>query len=231
LPQFPGIKKAAHARYLVPKLGLMENPVHLIIPISVSYSALENVLQQQLIGMCIPQPEAGTAANPYAQVLDVGIAGSSAGAYNLMLRVQIRVLRTLLKRDRVDMYASVALDYDNASQQVYVRQFSMESNTSSGFYNTALEVLVNKVAYGQIIEKARIDLKTLIGTELEKVNTQLAQGLELNGLKLNGAVDAVAVQDVVPKPDGLSLLLQVQGNLEVAVHDLASFLPPKVVEV
>ncbi|GAA4424679.1 hypothetical protein GCM10023188_04800 [Pontibacter saemangeumensis] len=205
----------------------MENPVQLNVPLLVSYSALETVLQQQLVGMYIPPHDEGTASNPYAQVLDVGIAGSSAGIYNVVLRVQLKILRTVLKRDKVDLYASVALAYDNASQQLYVRQFSMESATSSGFYNTALEVLVNKVAYQQIIQKTRVNLKAMIAAELIKVNSQLEQGLELKGLKLTGAVAAVGVQDIVPKPEGLALRLQVQGNLEVAVHDLASLLPPK----
>ena len=208
----------------------MENSVQLNVPLSVSYSALEAVLQQQLVGMYIPPPEAGAASNPYAQVLEVGVAGSSAGAYNLLLRVQLRILRTVLKRDKVDVYASVALAYDNASQQLYVQQYSMESATSSGFYNKALEVLVNNVAYNQVIEKTRFDLKTIIAAELQKVNDQLAQGLDLKGLKLKGAVEAVTVQDILPKPDGLSLRLQVQANLEVAVYDLASLLPPRAAE-
>ncbi|MEJ8756892.1 DUF4403 family protein [Pontibacter sp. H259] len=205
----------------------MENPVQLDIPLTISYAALEGVLQQQLVGMYIPQPEEGTATNPYAQVLGVGITGSRAGAYNVQLRVQVKILRTVLKRDLVDIYASVALAYDNTTQQVYVQQFSMESATSSNFYNTALEVLVNKVAYNQVIEKARVDVKDIIATELEKVNTQLQDGFELKGLKLKGNVAAVTVQDIVPKPDGLSLRLQAHGNLEVAVYDLASLLPPK----
>lgn len=203
----------------------MENPVQLTIPLTVSYAALESVLQQQLVGMYIPQPENGTATNPYAQVLDVGITGSRAGAYNVQLRVQLKILRTVLKRDKVDLYASVALAYDNATQQVYVQRFSMESATTSGFYNTALEVLVNKVAYNQIIDKARVDVSVIIDKELEKVNDQLAHGLELKGLKLRGAVEAVTVQDIVPKPDGLSLRVQAQGNLEVAVNDMSGFLP------
>ncbi|NEM99148.1 DUF4403 family protein [Pontibacter burrus] len=205
----------------------MENTLQLNIPITVSYSALEHVLKQQLIGMYIPKPEEGVAANPYAQVLDVGIAGSSAGSYNLLLRVQLSILRTVLKRDQVDLYASVALAYDNATQQLYVQHFSMESATSSGFYNTALQVLVNKVAYNQIIEKARIDLSAIIAAEMEKVNSQLGQGLELKGLKLKGTVETVTVQDITPKPDGLSLRLLAQGNLEVAIQDLVSLMPSK----
>ncbi len=205
----------------------MESPINLTVPILVSYSALESVLQQKLVGMYIPKVEADSPANPYAQVLDVGVTGSRADAYNLMLRVQIKILRTMLKRDKVDLYASVALAYDNTTQQLYVRHFSMESNTSSGFYNTALEVLVNKVAYSQIIEKTRIDLTTIIDPELQKVNSQLEQGLELKGLKLKGTVEAVTVQDIVPKSDGLSLVLQAHGNLQVTVNDLVVYCRPR----
>ncbi|WP_242929181.1 DUF4403 family protein [Pontibacter vulgaris] len=205
----------------------MDKPVQLNIPLTVSYSALEGVLRKQLVGMYIPRPEDGITDNPYAQVLDVGITGSRAGAYNVRLRVRLSILRTVLKRDKVELYASASLAYDNATQQVYVQQFSMESATSSGFYNTALEVLVNKVAYNQIIEKARIDLKPIIAKELEKVNSQLAEGMELKGLKLKGAVEAVTVQNIDAKPEGLSLRLLAQGTLEVAVYDLASLLPTK----
>ncbi len=203
----------------------MERPVQLTIPISVSYAALESVLQQQLIGMYIPQPEEGSTANPYAQVLDVGIAGDSSANYNLLLRVQIRILRTVLKRDNVDLYASVALAYDNATQQLYVQQFSMDANTSSSFYNTALEVLVNKVAYSQIIEKTRFDLKTIIAPELEKVNSQLQDGMDMKGIKLKGTVSEVSVHDIIPNLDGLSLRLLAQGDLEMMVQDLSNYLP------
>ncbi|MER2998466.1 DUF4403 family protein [Pontibacter populi] len=207
----------------------MENSVQLNIPLTISYAALESVLQQQLVGMYIPQPEEGVTTNPYAQVQDVGITGSRAGVHNLQLRVQLNILRTVLKRDNVDLYASVSLAYDNATQQVYVQQFSMESATTSGFYNTALEVLVNKVAYNQIIEKARVDVKDIIAKELEKVNSQLEQGLELKGLKLKGAVEAVTVQDIDPKPDRLTLRVLAQGNLEIKVEDVSGFLPSVVI--
>ncbi|WP_242917792.1 DUF4403 family protein [Pontibacter liquoris] len=209
----------------------MDKPVQLNVPVSVSYAALEGVMQQQLVGMYIPQPEEGAPTNPYARVLDVRIAGSKAGANIVLLRVQLQILRTVLKRDKVAINASVALGYDNAKQQVYVQQFSMASVTSSSFYNTALEVLINKVAYHQIIDKARVDLRPIISAELEKVNDQLAQGWDLKGLTLTGTVEVVDVQDIAPKPDYLSLRLLVQGNLEVAVQDLSSFLPPTATEV
>lgn len=209
----------------------MQHPVSINVPISVSYAALERVVQQQLVNTFIPKPEPDTTVSPYAQILGVGLTGSSAGTYNLLLQVQLKILRTVLKRDKVDLYASVALAFDNDTQQLYVRHFVVEAHTTSGFYNTALQVLINKVAYPQIIQKARIDLKQLLATELDKLNSQLAQGLAVPGLNLTGAVAGIAVQDITFTPDELTLRAEAQGNLHVAIHDLLRLLPPNAPEV
>jgi hypothetical protein len=201
----------------------MENFVKLQVPVSISYPALESVLKKQLVGEFIPKPTEGTEPSPYAQILDIGLAGSSTGAEEIFLKVRIRILRTLLKRDQVDLYVLAKLGYDNALQLVFVRQFNMESRTSSRFYNSSLEVLVNKVAYNQIIQKARVNLQEIIGGELRKTNGALEKGLELKGLKLTGAVEEVRVQDITP--NRMFLQLEVQAKIEVDIIDLSELMP------
>ena len=201
----------------------MEEPIRISLPISVTYPALESVLRKQLVGEYLPKPEEG--AEPYAQVLDVGISGSSAAANEVILRVKVSILRTVMKRDNVDLYVLATLGYDNATQQLYVEQFRLSSRTSSTFYNTALEVMVNKVAYSQIIKKANISLNTIIGTELAKANTMLNDGLEVKeGIKLLGAVKEVRVQNITLLPQKASFVVEVSGNLEASVHDLSGLL-------
>ncbi len=209
----------------------MENSISINLPIAVTYGALENVLKQQFTGEVIPKPEPGKEANPYAQILDVGIAGSSGREGTIILHVQLKILRTLLKRDRVDLYVLATVGYDNERQQVFVQQFNMESKTSSSFYNKALEVLVNKVAYNQIIQRTRVSLQDIIGGQLNKVNGLLAEGLKLKGLKLLGSVNQVAVQDIALLQEKVSLNLQVQANLEADIFDLLGLMPPKESEV
>ncbi|MHC2992379.1 hypothetical protein OB13_12560 [Pontibacter sp. HJ8] len=203
----------------------MENFVKIQVPVSISYTALESVLKKQLVGEFIPKSTESAEPSPYAQILDIGLAGSSTGAGDIFLKVRIRILRTLLKRDQVDLYVLANLGYDNASQQVFVRQFNMESRTSSRFYNSSLEVLVNKVAYNQIIQKARVNLQEIIWGELRKTNGALEKGLELKGLKLSGAVEEVRVLDITPKPNRMHLQLELQANIEVDVIDLGELMP------
>lgn len=205
----------------------MENSIKIQVPIAVSYPALEGVLKQQMVGDYIPRPEKGDDTPPYAQILDVGIAGSSTGANDVILRIKIRVLRTVLKRDQVDLYVLATLGYDNAAQQLFLQKFKLNSRTSSGFYNSALEVLANKVAYNQIVKKTRINLKEIISGELKKANGLLEKGLELKGLKLMGAIQQAGIYDVTLQPNQVSLLFELQGNLEADIFDLISLMPPK----
>ncbi len=204
----------------------MEDSVRIYVPVSISYPALQGVLKNQLIGKYIPEQEAG---DPYAQILDVGISGSSSGSNEVILRIRIRILRTMLKRDNVDLYVLATLGYDNTAQQLYVQQFHLTSRTNSTLFNTGLEVLVNKVAYNQIISKARVNLKHIISDELQKANGMLQEGLQLKGVKLLGTVNEVRVQDITPLPDKVTLSVELKADVEAQVLDLSELLPAKQV--
>ncbi len=205
----------------------MENAIRIQLPISVSYPALEDVLQEKVVGEYIPRQEVGAGEPPYAQILDARIEGSGTGANDLIIRLSIKILRTVLKRDKVDLLVQAALGYDNETQQLFVRKFNLESRTSSGFFNSALEVLANKVAYSQILKRTRFNLKAIISRELKKANGMLESGLELKGIKLYGKIENVRVQDIKTQAQGISLLLEVQSELDAQIFDLLSLMPPK----
>lgn len=205
----------------------MENAIKIQVPISASYPALEGVLKKQMLGEYIPRQVEGENEPPYAQILGVNMAGADIAGYDIILGLRIRILRTVLKRDQVDLLVYASLAYDNTTQQLAVSKFKLDSRTNSGFFDKSLEVLANKVAYNQILKRARINLKGIISKELKKANGLLADGLELKGLKVMGAVEEVRVQDITAHPDKVSLLLELQGNLEADVFDLVSLMPPK----
>lgn len=178
-------------------------------------------------GEYIPRAEEGKGEPPYAQILAVYIAASSSAAYDVVLRLRLRVLRTLMKRDNVDLVVQASLGYDNVRQLLYVTKFNLDSRTESGFYNAGLEMLANNVGYSQILKKTRFDLREIISKELKKANGLLENGLELKGLVLKGAVEEALVQDIVPQADGISLVFLLQGNVEAEIYDLLSLMPPK----
>lgn len=205
----------------------MENAIKIQLPISVSYPALEGVLKKQMLGEFIPRQVEGEQEPPYAQILGISMAGAETGDYDIILGLRIRILRTVLKRDQVDLLVYASLGYDNATQQLAVRKFKLDSRTSSGFFDKSLEVLANKVAYNQILKRARVNLQAIISREMKKANGLLADGLKLKGLQLTGGVEQIRVRDISARPDKLSLLLELEGNLDADIFDLLSLMPPK----
>lgn len=205
----------------------MENAIKIQVPISVSYTALEGVLKKQMLGEYIPRPEKGSNEEPYAQILDIGITGSRASDYDVVLRIKIRILRTVLKRDEVDLLVMANLGYDNTAQHLFVRNFKLDSRTGSGFFNASLEMLANKVAYNQIIKRTRFNISQIISKEVKKANGLLDSGLDLKGVKLKGALEKLWVQDITAHMEGISLSLELEANIEAEVFDLLSLMPPK----
>lgn len=203
------------------------SPIQLHVPIFVSYPALEAAAQKKMVGEYINQPGAARGEDPYAQVLDVRIAPSSTGAWDLVLLVKVKILRTLLKRDSVDLQVPVSLGYDNERQLLFLHKYKVDVRTQSRFYNASLEVLANTVAYDTVIKKARFDLRERIGQEVAKVNAQLAEGLTVKGARLSGAVTRVQVSDIEAQEEGVALSLQLSGQLSVAVFDLLSLMPAR----
>ncbi|TPE44266.1 DUF4403 family protein [Pontibacter mangrovi] len=205
----------------------MEDAIRIHLPVTVSYPALQGVLKSQLAGEFLPKPEEGSDAAPYVQILDVGISGSDSGNREVILRIRASILRTIMKRDQADLYVRASLGYDNASQELYVQHYHLSSRTSSTLYNTALEVMVNKAAYSQIIKKARLNVAGIIATELSKANAMLAEGFQAKGIKLLGAVTQARVLDITPTPDSITLSVELGGNLQASVLNLSELLPPQ----
>ena len=93
----------------------MDNPIKIQVPVNISYPALEGLLKKKMVGDYIPRQEEGMQEPPYAQILDVRIAGAAAGAYNVALKIRLRILRTMLKRDPVDLDVKAAQSTKKAS--------------------------------------------------------------------------------------------------------------------
>lgn len=202
-----------------------KNTIRIHVPISISYTALEEVIRKKMVGELINKPGDSDEEAAYARILDVRIAGSSAGAYDLLLEVKVSILRTLLKRDNVNLHVPVSLGYDNERQLLYLRKYKVDVRTQSRFYNASLEVLANNVVYERVMKKARFNLRERIGQEIIKVNGQLEKGLEIKGARLTGAIEEISVLDIATEPEGVSLALQLGGHVQAEVFDLTSLLP------
>lgn len=204
----------------------MENNIAIKVPITVSYAALERAARKKMEGEYISTKDGAGEETRHAQIHSLAIAPSNQAGYNLVINLKLSVLRTLLKRDRVDLQVQAALGYDNDRQFLFLSKYKVDARTSSSFYNASLEVLANNVVQSQVLKKAKVDLRQIIDRELGKVNSRLEAGMEaVKGVVLAGMVDSVRVQGIATRPEGVSMLLLMSGRLAVEILDLDGLMP------
>ncbi|WP_224997817.1 DUF4403 family protein [Cesiribacter sp. SM1] len=199
--------------------------INIRIPVRISYASLEEALRLKLVGEYISAKDDSGEEVKYAQVLGVSLFNSNVKSYDITVALRLKVLRTLFKRDSVDIYVHAAMGYDNGRQQLFLSRYNLDVRTSSSFYNAGLEVLANTIASNKILGKTRLDLGAKITEQVQKVNGQLETGLEVKGLRLTGAVSTVNVQDLMLQASGVSLQLIVSADVDVEVVDLLSLIP------
>lgn len=196
------------------------------VPIQVPYTSLEQAMRLKMVGEYISAKDDSGEEVKYAQILGVSLFNSSLKNYDITLALRLKVLRTLFKKDSVDIYVHAAMGYDNSRQQLFLSRYNMDVRTQSSFYNTGLEVLANTIASNKIMGKSRVDLGAKIGEQVGKINGMLETGMEVKGLKLTGAVASVAVQDILLQENSLSLEVMLGADVAVEVTDLTSLIPP-----
>lgn len=204
----------------------MDQNIAIKVPINISYAALEGAVKKKMEGEYISTKEGAGEETRHAHIQQVAVAPSQKPGYHLVIDLKLSILRTLLKREGVDLRVQAALGYDNERQLLFLTRYHIDARTSSSFYNGSLEVLANSVAQGQILKKARLDLRAIITRELAKVNAMLEQGKEMKGIVLTGQVDSVRVQDITPQAEGVSLLVIMYGQLAAEIRDLSGLMPP-----
>jgi hypothetical protein len=195
------------------------------VPVSIPYTSLEEALRLKMVGEYISAKDDSGEEVKYAQILGVSLFNSSLKSYDITVALRLKVLRTLFKRDSVDIYVHAAVGYDNSRQQLFLSRYNMDVRTQSSFYNTGLEVLANTIASNKILDKSRFDVGGKIAEQVAKINGQLETGLEVKGLRLKGAVAGVNVQDIQLQETSITLLVIVSADVEVEVLDLLSLIP------
>ena len=205
----------------------MENHnIKINVPITIPYTTLERAARAKMVGEYITVKEDTGEDVRYARIVGISIFGSRTRPYDITVAIRVNVLRTLLKRDNVDLYVQAALGYDNEREQLFLSKYHLDVRTQSSLYNAGLEVLANTVASNKIMGKSKVNLRQKIDKELQKVNGLLESGLEMKGVRLTGAVDQVSVQDLLIHHDRVTLQLMVSGNVAVEVLDVTSLVPP-----
>lgn len=198
--------------------------VSLRIPVRIPYKVVQDYLRRQFIGEIIKKEGKEGEDKEYAEVLALSLEKSPRENYNLMLHLQIRTLTSFLKNKIVRIKMHAALQFDEADQEIFVEEFSLEGENNSWLMNQFLEILANSVMYSSFKKKMRFSFQELLQERKNNLNLKLENQLEAySGIFLDGYINQFRINDVIAGEDYLVLSVLGSGNIKVDIEN-TSFL-------
>lgn len=194
--------------------------VTLRIPVRIPYKVVQDYLRRQFIGEIIRKEIREGEGKEYAEILALSLDKSSRENYNLMLHLQIRTLTSFFKNKIVRIKMHAALQFDEAGQEIFVEDFSLEGENNSWLMNQFLEILANSVMYSSFKKKMRFSFQELLQERKNNLNLKLENQLEaFSGIFLDGYIDQFRINDVIAGEDFLVLSVLGSGNIIVDIEN------------
>lgn len=199
--------------------NILDSAVQINLPLNISYTAINSILSKQLKGKIL---RGGKNNNKrYAKIRSVTVKGSKEPDYDLIVGLNCDVLRTLFRRNDLNVFLHVKFNYDEEKGSLEVKKYQVDSKTRSALFNTALESLANHIAYRKVIQKLHLDVHKKIEGASEKINTPLKNGIEIHdGITLKGRLDKVSLSGLQAQPDRLSILFTLSAFSHININKL-----------
>ncbi|MDT0641402.1 DUF4403 family protein [Zunongwangia sp. F363] len=194
------------------------SPGNLILqlPLKVQYGVMEDILRDRAIGEKIGTVDDKGETTNYAEILDITFGESLREDFDFAVNLKFKTLTKLFKNKIGRLEMDVALEFDEATQEIGIKNYNLEGDTNNWLMNNFIEKMVNNVLYGTLKKKMKFDLSPLIARRLEKINSKFLAGMEpLEGILATGEIKNFKIDNIVPGSG--FLLIQVSLNAEAMV--------------
>lgn len=198
-----------------------ENDIQINLPVNISYAAINEFLRENVVGKLIEDEKETGEVTTYAELLGMSIEQSPDERYDLAVDVEFRTLTKLLRNKIGRVWLHVALEFDEAAQEVWVSDFKLDGNTDSWLMNNSLELMANKVMQGSIKNKMRYNFKAEIEKHILELNAKMGDPYEVSsGINLFGRIEKMKVYRIIPKEDKFLVLARIAANAVVDIEKL-----------
>lgn len=194
--------------------------VTLRIPVRIPYRVVQGYLRRQFIGEVIKKEGKNGEEKQYAEILALSLDKSPRENFNLMLHLQIRTMTSFYKNKIIRIKMHAALQFNEADQEIFVEDFSLEGENNSWLINQFLELLANSVMYSSFRKKMRFSFQELLQEQKNNLNLKLENQLEAySGIFLDGFINQFKISDVIAGEDFLVLSVRGSGNILVDIEN------------
>ena len=198
-----------------------QNSIQVKLPVNISYAAVNDFLQKNVVGELIKTEKESGEVTTYAEILDISLGQSPDEKYDLAVDVEFLMLTKLLRNKVGRVWLYVALEFNEEAQEVWVSDFKLDGNTSSWLMNNSLEVIANNIMQESLKNKMRYNFSAEIEKHIQKLNTKMGDPYEVSGgINLFGRIEKLKIYRIVPKPDRFLVLAKMAANAVVDVDRL-----------
>lgn len=205
----------------------MDNPspsqnIIVNLPVNITYTAIENILREKIVGEIIKTEDDNGKISRYAQILDISIDSSEDTNYDLVLDVRFQTLTSLFKNKEGKILLYLSISFVESTQEIYVADFKLKGNTGSWLMNNSLEAMANTLLRGKLMKKMQFDFKPLIDEKILELNKKMDEPYEVyKGINLFGKIENFSVKKILPKPLNVLVLVKVTANAVVDVEEIS----------
>jgi hypothetical protein len=183
------------------------------LPVKIDYRVLNSFLQKKFQGKILSKGKANGETSDRARILKIALQRSQKEEFDLLLELRLQLLTTFFRNKEIEVDIHLALSYDAAYQEVYIKSYEVEGENNGWFTNTLVETLINTFLYDKIRKKMKVDLQPVIEKQLSEINTKLYGGQEVKeGVFLSGRINDLRVTEIIPGHDHLLVSVSITGN-------------------
>ncbi|MBU6159193.1 MAG: DUF4403 family protein [Bacteroidetes bacterium] len=203
--------------------GANDGKIECHIPLSLSYPAISQIAKDSLKGKIFSRKNKKGKAIQYLEITDIDVGHSRLPQYDIAIKVESNIQRTIFKKRRVPVYFYAKIMYDSATARFYVKKYKVDARTKNFLYNLSLETLANQVFYKKIKSYLEYNAGAAIAEQKKSVNDLLQKKINIaKGMQLSGKVQEVALRNLQFLPDQLYSELMWKGYAGIEVSELAS---------
>lgn len=199
----------------------IKHNVILRLPVRIDYQVLENYLQKKLQGKILSKGKSDGETSDHARIRNINLRKSHLEDFDLAVHVQLSLLTTIFKNKEITAVAHLSIQFREAEQEVLISRFKVEGENNGWFVNTMVETLINNFLYSKLKSKMKFDIRPIVKVQLEKINSKLADVLELtDGINVTGKINEFRIQEIIAGQRKLLVSVNILGSNVLNVESI-----------
>jgi len=195
-----------------------DNGISIQIPVKITLTALEKVLQEKLVGYQIQKEEA--KGQQYGKILAVHLSNGKPG-FDVCIRQQVLMKTMLFKNKTISFSFQLKFDFDEEQQEIIIKNYQVEGEQKAWLTNRLLKTMMTLLMKKKLSGNSKLFLTPKISEFLQQINQKLENIIEVKkGVQLFGAINDFKIQNLYFKEDAVVVLVKLEGNLAAEVSEI-----------